>query len=110
MSIYKRGDKWGVDVCFPDNRRIKEIIGNKKQAEAVETKLKQEILEIKWQVRFLPKIKFNNFLKEYLNYIKKNQSQSTFNSNQYRIKKHILPYFNKIPLVYITQKKVDAYK
>ena len=43
MATYKRGNKWGVDVVFPDGRRKKHLVGNKKEAEAVETRYRQEM-------------------------------------------------------------------
>ena len=110
MAVYKRGNRWGVDICFPDGRRLRKIIGSKKRAEAIEAKLKQEILDQKWQFRFLPEIRFNEFLKRYLVYVEKTQSISTFKSNSSRIRKNILPYFRKIPLLMISKERLDNYK
>jgi integrase len=110
MSIYKRGDKWGVDICFPDGRRIKKVVGNKKEAEAVETKLKQEIIEQKWQVRFLPKITFGEFLIQYLAYINQQHAKSTLRVSTNRIQIHLKPFFARHPLAMITRQKIDAYR
>ncbi len=66
MSIYKRGDKWGVDKVFPDGLRKKRIIGNKKQAREVERNWDKLIIEQKWHILFVREIKFKDFLNEYL--------------------------------------------
>lgn len=110
MSVYKRGKKWGVDISYPDGRRIKKMIGNKKEAEAVETQLKKEILEQTWQVRFTKEIRFNNFIKKYLKYTEQQQAKSTYTVNKNRIANHIKPFFGKIPLSHITKEKIDAYR
>jgi len=110
MSIYKRGKKWGVDVVYPDGRRIKKIIGPKKTAQKVETKLKNEIIDGKWQLRFLTKIKLKDFLETFLEHAENDLAVSTFKTNRVRIKKHLIPYFGRFDLIAITRKKVDDYK
>ncbi|KKL15702.1 hypothetical protein LCGC14_2502920, partial [marine sediment metagenome] len=65
MSIYKRGDKWGVDKVFPDGLRKKRIIGNKKQAREVERNWDKLIIEQKWHILFVREIRFKDFLKDY---------------------------------------------
>jgi integrase len=114
MTVYKRLFKnkvrWGVDVSVPDGRRIRKIVGSKKDAEKVETKLKAEILEGKWQLRFLPQLKLNTYLKKYLRYIKDEHAKSTYERTDRRIKKHIKPYFGRLDLANISKQRIDNYK
>ena len=110
MTVYRKKSKWVMDVYFPDGRRIRRVFTNKKKALTIESRLKQEIVEQRWQCRFLPSVRFGDFMKKYVSYIREEQSSSTCTANISRIKKHILPYFSKLPLSMITRNRVDSYK
>jgi len=114
MAVYKRkfktGEKWCVDVTFPDGRRYRKAIGTKKQAEQVQRKLEAEVTEGKWHIRETKDVPFSALAIEYLEYAEVNKAAHTFYSNMYRIKGQLLPYFGDTPLSQITPQMVDGYK
>ncbi len=80
MSIYQRGDNWYIDFTFK-GQRIRESIGpSRKDAEKVIAKRKTEIIENKYlDIRKeSDPIKFYDFVKEYLQWVKTNKKPSSY--------------------------------
>lgn len=107
---YKRGYKWCVYVVLPNGQRYRRTVGTKKEAERVQRKLEAAIVEGKWQLWVKDDIAFSTLVKEYLKYAKATKAKSTSRADEYRIKKHLLPYFGRIPLTQITPQMLDSYK
>jgi integrase len=110
MAIRKRGDKWVVDLYLPNGKRFVKTVGGKKQAEQVYKQIQSEIIEGKWGIRETENIRFKELVTKYLEYAKMSKSASTFSTDEYRIRKHLVPYFGNLMLNTITPAMVDAYK
>ena len=114
MSIYKRKfgteTKWCVYVTFPNGKRYRKVVGTKKQAEEVHRKLKNELIEGKWELWENEDVMFSDLAMEYLEYAEANKAVSTFRSDKYRVKGHLLPYFSNTTLSQITPQMVESYK
>ncbi len=113
MSIRKRkfkiGVRWFVDVTYPDGKRFRRIVGNKKQAEEIDRRLENEIAEGKWELRDTD-ITFHELLLEYLEYAQASKSEKTYGIDKYRIEAHLLPYFADMPIKSINSQAIDNYK
>jgi len=109
VPIRKRGEKWSVDVYFPNGKRHRETIGKKKDAEAEEKRLISEIVTGTWSVRDKD-ITFDVWLDEYFEHSEISKAESTHTNDKYRIEAHLKPYFENHILRNITPKMVDRYK
>lgn len=88
MSIYKRGENWYIDFTFK-GQRVRESIGpSRKGAEKVIAKKKAEIAENKYldKRKDPDPIKFYEFAKEYLGWVKVNHKPSSYPSTISHIK------------------------
>lgn len=114
MAVRKYENKgnvrWFVDIVLPNGRRIRKIVGTKKQADLVERKMLSEIVENRWGIQDKEDINFKDLIVKYLEYAKLNKAVSTFKSDGYRINAHLLPYFNNLPVSQISSQMVDDYK
>lgn len=110
MSVYKRGNKWYIYVTYPDSRRFRKSVGTKKEAERIEQKIRSEILNGKWEIVETKEMLFNELVEQYLEYAKASKAESSYRSDGYRIKGHLLPYFGNMPLKSITPQMVDEFK
>ena len=114
MSVYKRKfgteTKWCVYITFPNGKRRRKVVGTKKQAEEVHRKLKNELVEGRWDLWENEDVPFSDLAIEYMEYSKANKAASTSTVNKYRIRAHLLPYFGDRLLSRITPQMVDGYK
>jgi integrase len=114
MSIYKRKfgteTRWCVYITFPNGRRFRKVVGTKKQAEEVHRKLKNEMVEGRWELWENEDILFSDLAGEYLEYARANKAKNTFRVDRCRIKTHLLPYFGNTSLSCITPQMVEVYK
>lgn len=114
MSVYKRkfGNlvRWCVYVTFPDGLRYRKVVGTKKQAEEVHRKLKNQLVEGKWDLLDNEDVLFGDLVVEYLEYAKMSKAHSSYLTDKCRIEKHMVPFFDEMPLQKITGRKVDAFK
>ena len=85
------------------------MVGTKKQAEEVERRIENEIVEGKWALRE-KEIIFSEFLPGYFDYANSVKAESTHSNDKYRIEAHIVPYFGDTPLRSISPRMVDKYK
>ena len=79
MAVYQRGRNWYIDFVFK-GQRVRESIGpSKKDAAKVIGKKKTEIVEGKYlDIRKEPEpVKFYDFAKEYLQWVKVNRKPSS---------------------------------
>ena len=61
--INKSGTIWGGDLYLPDSSRYRKTVGRtKKQAQAVERKIKTQIADGTWGIKKKPDITFADFL------------------------------------------------
>ncbi len=107
---YKRTDKWSVYVVLPNGKRYRRTVGTKKEAERVQRKLEAAIVEGKWELWLREDIAFSALVEEYLKYSRTTKAKSTSRADEYRINKHLLPHFGKIPLSQITPQMLESYK
>ena len=116
MSVYKsmsRGKwsgKWGVSIRYPDGKRLRKIVGTKKQAEQLEKRLQAEIANGKWGLTPTEHRRFEDLVSEYLEYAEVSKATSTLKTDTSRIEKHLLPFFSGLPIQSITPQLVDRYK
>ncbi len=115
MSVRKRelpsGTRYYVDVLFPDGKRYRKTIGSsKKQAEQIHRRLESEIVEGKWSIKETEEIGFDTLATEYLEYALASKSINTYNADEWRIKRKLMPFFGKTSLNCITPQMVDDYK
>jgi integrase len=110
MSVYKRGNKWYIYITYPDGKRFRKSVGTKKEAEKIEQKVRSEILNGKWDVVETKELLFNELVEQYLEYAKASKAESSYHSDVYRIRGHLLPHFGNIPLKSITPQMADEYK
>jgi len=72
MSIYKRkfgtGSKWCVYITFPNGKRYRKVVGTKKQAEEAHRKLKNELVEGRWDLWENEDVLFGDLAEEYVEY------------------------------------------
>lgn len=109
MAVRKRGKKWFVDVYLPNGKRYRKIVGTKKQADEVERRVENEIVEGKWELRDRD-ITFGELLPEYFEYSKASKAESTHSNDKYRIEAHLLPCFGNSSLKDIVPQMIDKYK
>ncbi len=106
----KNSVKWFVDLILPNGKRFRKIVGSKKQADEVERQISKEIIEGKWGIWEKKEILFPELITQYLEYAEVSKAKSTYTTDYYRIKAHLLPYFNYIRVAQITAQMVDDYK
>jgi len=84
MAIYQRGKNWYIDFTF-HHKRIREMVGSRKDAKKIIAKRKTEIVENKFlDIRKDPEpVKFYDFAKEYLQWAKSNKKPSTYTRDIY---------------------------
>ncbi len=106
----KRSIKWFVDLVLPNGKRFRKVVGSKKQAEQVQRNMIKEMIEGNWGIREKKEISFSGLIDQYLEYAEINKARSTYKTDFYRIKAHLLPYFNDIRVLMITTQMIDDYK
>jgi integrase len=105
VSLFKRGNIWW-SYFYADGVRHQSSTGtpNRRQAEAIEAKLKEEVNNRRFQiVQADPHMKFGELAARYL------ASGSVRPYNAHHIKL-LLPYFSEIPVLRLTKPLTDEYR
>lgn len=113
MSVKQRGSKWWVMFRYKGQRIAKPSpINTKADAKDYEALLRQKLINGDLQ-ETKPKKQFNyaEFAKEWMDtYVKSNNKESEYINKSSMLKKHILPFFGKIPLDKITNFDIEKFK
>lgn len=72
MGVYKVGNKYYIDF-YADGRRVRKPVGSKRDAENALAAVKADILRGEYRFKKDRKIRFEDFAKEYLEYLKVNK-------------------------------------
>ncbi len=106
MGIFRIGKKWYVDYYY-EGRRIRKVVGSKKDAENALTAVKADILRGEYRFKRESKIKLEDFAREYIKYAKVNKK--SWKSDQNSLNR-LIPFFKGIPLSKITPRHIEEYK
>jgi len=114
MAITKRTNKtgsvWSVDIYLPDGKRFRRTVGTRKEAEAVEAKIRTAITAGEWKLKHKQEIRFREMVNRYLEYALINKARSTYIGDKYRIEANLVPYFGDMLLSAISPPIVEDYK
>lgn len=109
MGVYKRGESWNLDIYYEGRRIRKKIVGarTKSDAHAALAATKTDILRGEFNFKGQKRILFEDFAKEYLEYVKVNKKSWVRNEASL---KNFMPHFEGMSLSKITPKHIEAFK
>jgi len=106
--LRKIGERWYVDIRH-DGRRIRKVVGTKKDAENALTAIRADILRGEYKFAKSLKIRFDDFMKEYLAYSEVNKKPNSY-KRDISSSKHLLRYFEDSLLSKINAGHIEGYK
>lgn len=109
MRIYKRGKSWYLDINFEGRRIRRKIKGarTKTEAESALTAVNADILRGEFKFKQEKRILFEDFSKEYLEYVKVNKK--SWKRDLTSLKK-LIPFFRGMLLSNLDTRKIEEYK
>lgn len=106
MGVYKIGKKWYIDL-YNEGRRVRKVVGSKKDAVNAITVVKADILRGEYKLKRERKIRFDDFAKEYLEYAKVNKKSWRRDETSL---KNLMNHFKGMHLLKITPRHIEDYK
>ncbi|MCI0530312.1 MAG: tyrosine-type recombinase/integrase [Nitrospira sp.] len=111
MGIYKKDKNWYIDYYFRGKRKRKKVGPSRKLAEQVLKDVQVKIIKREYLgVYDEKKILFEDFAKEYLEYVKANKSSGMADNEEGYLDTHLKPTFGRQYLYEITPQAIEKLK
>jgi len=103
MGVFKIKRRWYVDYYYK-GKRVRKTVGRKKDAMNALAAIKADILREEYRFTTKPKVRFEDFAGEYLDYAKANKK--SWESDSFRLK-HLIPHLKGMILSRIAVKDIE---